>query len=517
MATDLFEQEGKGPMSYSTAQDSRGFQLPLGVLGMLLTLVIPATALAQEQAPAQAPDTKAGVVQESVVAPAPSTLTPEQASKIEQAFQEARLASQKVELLEKQIAAQAKAPSGASADEKGFAIRSADGAYALKFHSLLQIDSRWFLKNAALSDKSDTFLIRRFRPAMDGTLLGIVNFKFTPDFAGGSAAVFDAFADIGPFPWLHLIVGKFKSPLGLERLQSDADLAILERALDQNLTPQRDIGAALWGEILGGFVTYHAGIYNGNVDGTNTDVDSNHAKDFVGRLLVQPFKLEGLSFAGDLGVHFAASTGNRLGLTSATQLPSYKSGGQNTIFAYNTSSGDLKTPFAHLRQTRLNPGLFYYYGPLGVLGEFVWSKQGIQMGNTITSLKHKAAHATASFVIGGRNGYNGATPNQNLDLKKGTWGALEIAARWNYLKMDGATFGDLADATVPVFSDPTKNVSKAQGFAGGVNYLASRAVKLAVDFEQTRFTGGGQLAADKKSVMNRATENVIIGRLQLNF
>ena len=516
MATDLFEQEGKGPMSYSTAQDSRGFQLPLGVLGMLLTLVIPATALAQEQAPAQAPDTKAGVVQESVVAPAPSTLTPEQASKIEQAFQEARLASQKVELLEKQIAAQAKAPSGASADEKGFAIRSADGAYALKFHSLLQIDSRWFLKNAALSDKSDTFLIRRFRPAMDGTLLGIVNFKFTPDFAGGSAAVFDAFADIGPFPWLHLIVGKFKSPLGLERLQSDADLAILERALDQNLTPQRDIGAALWGEILGGFVTYHAGIYNGNADGTNTDTDANHAKDFVGRLLVQPFKLEGLSFAGDLGVHFAASTGNRLGLTSATQLPSYKSGGQNTIFAYNTSSGDLKTPFAHLRQTRLNPGLFYYYGPLGVLGEFVWSKQGIQMGNTITSLKHKAAHATASFVIGGRNGYNGATPNQNLDLKKGTWGALEIAARWNYLKMDGATFGDLADATVPVFSDPTKNVSKAQGFAGGVNYLASRAVKLAVDFEQTRFTGG-QLAADKKTVVNRTTENVIIGRLQLNF
>ena len=115
-------------------------------------------------------------------------------------------------------------------------------------------------------------------------------------------------------------------------------------------------------------------------------------------------------------------------------------------------------------------------------------------------------------MIGGRNGYNGATPNQNLDLKNGTLGALEIAVRWNYLKIDSATFGD---TTQPVFSDPTKNVSKAQAFAGGVNYLASRAVKLAVDFEQTRFTGG-QADADKKTV-NRTTENVLIGRLQLNF
>jgi phosphate-selective porin len=149
-----------------------------------------------------------------------------------------------------------------------------------------------------------------------------------------------------------------------------------------------------------------------------------------------------------------------------------------------------------------------------VLGEFVWSKQGVQKGNTLATLNHQAAHATASVVIGGRNGYSGATPNQNLDLKKGTLGALEIAVRWNYLKIDSATFGNSADATV--FSDPKKNVSKAQAFAGGVNYLASRAVKLAVDFEQTRFTGG-QVAADKKSVANRTTENVIIGRLQLNF
>ena len=503
-------------MFYSTVQSSRIPRLTLGAMGILLTLVVPSAAQAET------PASKAIPAQENAgtaTAAVPSSLSPAEVSQIEQATQEARIASRKVELLAEQIAAKAKEPSAASADEKGFAIRSADKAYALKFHTLLQVDSRWFLQNGALSDKADTFLIRRFRPNMDGTVLNFVNFKFTPDFAGGSVSVFDAFVDVGPFPWVHLVAGKFKSPLGLERLQSDADLAFIERALDQNLTPQRDVGVALWGELLGGFVVYHAGIYNGNPDATNADVDANHAKDFVGRLLVQPFKLEGLGAAGDLGLHFAASTGNRLGLATSAQLPSYKSGGQNTIFAYNAPTTDttgINTPFAHLRQTRINPGLFYYYGPIGILGEFVWSKQGVQKGNTIATLKHQAAHATASVVIGGRNGYNGATPNQNLDLKKGTLGALEIAVRWNYLKIDGATFGDSADPTQPVFSDPTKNVSKAQAFAGGVNYIASRAVRLAVDFEQTRFTGG-QVAADKKSVANRTNENVILGRLQLNF
>ena len=498
-------------MFHLTQKDWRKAPLMLGALAAFWTLVTPTKAQAQDEAPAQAP---------APAAATPSAVQPSFATQIEEATQDARIARRKVELLEEQLAAKAKEPAPTSADSKGFALRSADGAYALKLRGLLQVDSRWFVDNGALSDKADTFLIRRLRPTLDGTLLSFVNFRLTPDFAGGSVAVFDAYADVGPFPWLHLVAGKFKSPLGLERLQSDADLAFIERALDQNLTPQRDVGVALWGEILSGFVVYHGGIYNGNADSANADVDTNHAKDFVGRLLVQPFKLEGLGAAGELGLHFAASTGNRLGLGTNPLLPSYKSGGQNPIFSYNAPSGDttgINTPFAHLRQTRFNPGLFYYYGPVGVLGEYVWSKQGLQKGNNpITSLKHQAAHVTASVVIGGRNGYAGATPDQNLDLKKGTWGALEIAVRWNWLKLDGASFGSTTDATQPVFADATKSVSKAQAFAGGVNYLASRAVRLAVDFEQTRFTGGN-VAADKKTVVNRATENVIIGRLQLNF
>jgi hypothetical protein len=169
MAIDSLEQRRMETMFHLTVQNSRVSRLALGGLGILLTLVLPSAALAQ--APSEAPEVKAATAQEHAVAAnaaAPSALLPAQVSQIEQATQEARIASRKVELLEEQLAAKAKEPSAASAGEKGFGLRSADGAYALKFHTLLQVDSRWFLQNGALSDKADTFLIRRFGRAWTG-------------------------------------------------------------------------------------------------------------------------------------------------------------------------------------------------------------------------------------------------------------------------------------------------------------------------------------------------------------
>jgi len=86
-------------------------------------------------------------------------------------------------------------------------------------------------------------LIRRARPILDTTVLGIVDFRLVPDFAEGRAQVFDAHVDVRPRPWIKLRAGKFKPPIGLERLQSDPDLPFMERALTSNLSPVRDTGA----------------------------------------------------------------------------------------------------------------------------------------------------------------------------------------------------------------------------------------------------------------------------------
>lgn len=498
-------------------------------------------------APAFSQTASSGVAEPSAVAAPAAEAAPGGAdapasadlnSRLADVDQTARIAVRRVELLEEQLAAKAKEAPAASAqaDEKAFGLESRDGAFTIKFRAQIQVDTRWFLDDGALSDRADTFLVRRVRPAIDGTLFGLVDYKVVPDFAGSQAVLFDAYLDAHPFPWLRLRTGKFKTPLGLERLQSDSDLVFMERALTQALTPTRDVGAALWGDIAGGIVQYNVGVYNGAGDGANPDVDVNHAKDFVGRLLIQPFKADGLAELGALGLHFAASTGNRgpgtptaAAATATPQLPSFRSGGLNSIFTYLSSTTDpTGTVFAHLRETRINPGLFYYYGPFGVLGEYVRSSQEVQKGNVTATLKHQAAHATASFVIGGKNGFDGATPTNRLDLAKGTLGALEIGVRWNYLKLDDATFGSAADPAATTFADNKRSVSKATGFAGALTYVPSRTVRFTVNFEQTRFTAGSSVSTTTTdpttmktttttTVADRKTENALFGRAQVNF
>lgn len=539
----------KGPSAVHTRLESIRSVLPrrsraaggqiAAILTVLFAAVVPASGQTASPAAADPAGTPAiDAPPPSPPPPAENAATAELGNRITEVDQTARIAVRRIEILEEQLAAKAKEPAPATlqAGDKGFGLRSGDGAFAIFLRAQIQTDSRWFLDDGALSDRADTFLVRRLRPSLDGTLFGLVDFKVVPDFAGSQAVLFDGYLDAHPFPWLRLRVGKFKTPLGLERLQADNDLVFIERALTQWLTPTRDVGAALWGDIAGGIVSYNVGIYNGAVDGANPDVDINHAKDVVARLLLQPFKTEALSELGTLGLHFAVSSGNRgpgtptaAAATATPQLPSFRSGGQNSIFSYLTSTTDpTGTVFAHLRETRINPGLYYYWGPLGILGEYVQSRQEVQKGNVTATLKHQAAHATASVVVGGKNGYEGATPTNRLDFSKGTLGALEIGARWNYLKVDEASFGSTTDPGAPVFADSKRSVSKATGWAAALTYVPSRMVRFSVNFEQTRFTGGSSASTTATdpttmkvttttTVADRKTENALFTRAQVNF
>ena len=394
-----------------------------------------------------------------------------------------------------------------------------DKSHVLRVRGLLQSDVRFFLDNDALA-ANDTFLIRRFRPYIEGTLFEIVDYRFLPELAG-TVQVLDAYLDLHPRDWLRLRVGKYKAPIGLERLQSDADLPLLERALDQNLSSQRDVGVQLWGDVAGGLVHYVVGVFNGAPDGSSADTDLNHAKDFQGRLFFHPFKSESLQHLGNLGVGISAGTGNRRGrsptATAAAQtgLSSLRTAGQNTFFSYVAPATDTTgatTTFTNERTTRLNPQLYYYNGPFGLLAEYVWLEQGVQRGNTTAKLTHQAAHGTLSLTVGGAEGYDGSTPNHPFDPTKGQWGALQLAARVGWLEVDGDTF--------PTYANPVASARSATSYAGGAAWVLRRAVKFAINFEQTRFEGGAGTAASGMSpavITDRVTESVVIGRAQVNF
>jgi phosphate-selective porin OprO/OprP len=202
---------------------------------------------------------------------------------------------------------------------------------------------------------------------------------------------------------------------------------------------------------------------------------------------------------------------------AVTGLGSYKTAGMNTFFSYyapaNDTTGALTT-FGNGRASHLDPQLYYYVGPFGLLAEYVWSKQAVQRGNSTAVLTNQATHATASFVIGGREGYDGPTPEHGFDPAKGKWGALELAVQLAWLEVDPLTFGDPNVTGSTAYADPTKSARSATAYGVNAAWVPRRSVHLGLLFEQTKFEGGAGTAT---AVTDRQTENLLLGRAQVNF
>src|SRR6266704_2969239 len=150
----------------------------------------------------------------------------------------------------------------------------------------------------------DRFRLRRARINLTGDFAEQFDFKVEGDFGQGdglnsSRLAFsgtDIFLNWHQFPEAQVKVGQWKAPFGLEQLTPDTSLYIIERSLPTGaITPDRQIGAQLWGKPFAGvwpeqkdLLTYYAGIFNGN--GRNVSVNDNNNFMYVGRLELMPFK-----------------------------------------------------------------------------------------------------------------------------------------------------------------------------------------------------------------------------------
>ena len=421
-------------------------------------------------------------------------------ARVDDLDQQIRILQRLRELATDSVATAAKSATAATASKDGFSLKSADGKYAIRFRGYLQSDGRFFPSSDAVPS-TDNLLIRRARPIFEATVGRYFDFRVMPDFGGASPVIFDAYWEGKFVPQFTVRAGKFKPPVGLERLQSATDIAFAERGLPTNLVPSRDIGLQVGGDIAEGVLAYQLGVFNGVPDLANGGDDLSDAKDFIGRVFVQPFKAGSLR---GLGVGVAASTGKERGSTAAPGLPSYRTPGQQTFFRYRVDAAvPANTVFANGTRTRLAPQGYFYTGPLGVLAEYVISRNEVTRGTTTAELEHKAWQAEGSyFLTGEKAGFRSPAPKRPFDLKEGGLGAFELVARYGEIEADEAAF--------PTFANLASSAQKATAWGVGLNWHFSRAVKVAVNYERTSFTGG---AADG----DRESENAVITRFQTSF
>ena len=422
--------------------------------------------------------------------------------RVDELDQQVRILQRLRELEADSIKTASKDKVSATASAKdGFSIESADGKFAVRLKGLVQTDGRFFLSDSAVP-ATNTFFLRRARPILEATVGKYLEMRLQPDFGQGTTVLFDAYTDVKVSPAFAVRVGKFKPPVDLERLQSASDIVFAERAMATNLAPNRDIGLQLSGDLDSGLVAYQVGVFNGVPDLGNGDGDVSDAKDFAGRIFLQPFKT---GPAKGLGIGVSGTTGIERGTTAAPQLAGYRTAGQQTWFRYVSST---TTPagnvFADGRRQRLAPQAYFYTGPLGLHGEYITSWQAVsRAGFPTTKLEHTAWQATGSyFLTGEKNSWRSAAPRKPFDPKAGTFGAVELAARYSELSIDDATF--------PAFANPANTPSKAKAWAVGINWYLARAIKAVVDYEHTTFTGGSATG-------DREAENFVATRIQYAF
>jgi len=429
--------------------------------------------------------------------------------RLRQVEQQVEILKRKLEVSEEDAQQKASRTATAGAGPDGFFLRSPDGKFQIKLRGYTQFDSRWLTRSEDAGD--DTFAFRRVRPFVEGTVFEYVDYRVMPDFANSTLTLFDAYVNFRYLTQLQVQAGKFKPPVGLERLQPATATMFIERGFPTLLVPNRDLGGMIHGELANGFFTYQVGGFNGVRDGGTQDVDTDDGKDVVGRVFVHPFRPIGNQWLDGFGIGAAGSWG-RIDEQSPAAFKAIAESGN--FFAYRGADTGAAPVFAAVagegERVRFSPQAYWYAGPVGVIGEYVVSEQDLHRdlvaGGTAANdeLHHTAWQVAASLALTGENAsYKGLIPASPFDPFKGTWGAFEVAGRYNEINFDSDSF--------PVFANPDTSVDRAQGWAAGVNWYLNRYVRVMVNFDHTWFHGGAPDGDD------RATEDTILTRVQLSY
>lgn len=440
-------------------------------------------------------------------------LSAQSASEIEVLREQIRLLDQKLRALERKqelkdeaAASSAKSLPKITASDGRVEIASGDGATSLRLRGLVQGDYRHY---DSANNPSDTFLLRRARLVFEGKFNNIFSYVVQPELAG-TIQILDANVNAAFSPAFNVRVGKFKTPVGLEQLQSDPVAFFNERSVATNLTPNRDVGLVVHGNVLDKRLNYTVGVLNGVPDaGNNTtgSADSNDGKTLVARLFATPFAADKDSPLNGLGLGVAVSSGDYA--TTAGRASAYRTDGQQTFFSYDSSV------VAAGRGLTWSPQAYYYRGPFGLLAEYVASSIELQRGtDPVREIENHGYNISVGYVLTGEDAsYRGVSPKQTFDPANGQWGAFEVVARVAGVDIDNRVFNGGAASRL---SNPNTNATALSTYGIGLNWYLSKSLRAGFNVFVNEFDLAHG-AAPAANALIADDETTFISRIQLSF
>ena len=338
----------------------------------------------------------------------------------------------------------AKKTASVDVGDSGIVVKSADGDFSMTVGGRIHADVFSHSGDDNLAgdvEAVDGTEIRRSRIYLSGKANSDFKYKIEADFAGNRVGMRDVYLTYTGFNSpLELTVGNQKHAVSMEIEESSNDIMFTERSLLTALTTpffDRVIGATL--KAKGDNWHVKGGIFGDSISSGSSNVDEGNG--FGIRGTYTPI------LEKDRVLHLGASYGSRSSgedndLNTRSAALSHETTSASSLRLFNTGTiadvDNIETAIFELA------GI---YGPLSFQSEIATTTVERDTGG---DLDFDGFYAQVGYSLTGETrSYKGSEgefkilkPANSFDLSEGTWGAWEVAARYDTLNLnDGGVFG----------------------------------------------------------------------------
>ncbi|MBF0216836.1 MAG: porin [Candidatus Omnitrophica bacterium] len=322
--------------------------------------------------------------------------------------------------------------------------------------------------------------MRRARFSMSGNAYKDFFYKLEYDFVSDPVSLKDAYIGYKGIPYLGSVqAGHFYEPFGFENIVSTNYLQFVEYGLPVAFSPVRNAGIMLFNDAFEQRMTWATGVFR---DADDTGRLTSNESNWTSRVTALPwYEDEGAKL-----LH----VGGSYSLRYPEDTVRYASRPESHLSPNFVDTGNIKARSVNLYGTEAAVVL----GPLSFVSEYqgsVVDQSGFGSHRDLHGL-----YAYGSFFLTGEHMPYSKTqglftrlkPHHNFSISDGTFGAVELVARYSYLdlKDEGVSGGILSDSTIGINWYLTPNVKAMINYIhanlNGVGRADIALTRIQVDF-----------------------------------
>ncbi|WP_407353016.1 porin [Luteimonas sp. R10] len=314
--------------------------------------------------------------------------------------------------------------------------------------------------------------------------------RFMPDLQRNRNQVLDAYLDLTPGARWNLRIGRFKSPLSIDRLKSINAAAMVENSVVSEMTPNRDNGVLLGIDMLpDDALRIELGVFDGAADG--------EVKGAVDHGMEAMLRLVATTAVGGARLRYGGglSGGHREGAVGDARLGQYRTSGRAVWFrpaadAYADGDTARSVLFADA-----------YDGAWHGQVEWARSEATVRADAASKTLAHRGWEVQLGRVLTGEDrDFARVVPARLTIPGAGIPVAIELTGRYGEMRIDPDAF--------PIFADPADSGSRLRVRGLSLGLWFPKEWRLTFDYEDSRV----DLAAD-----GRLHERVLLTRAAITF